>query len=308
MSAAGLDEKSILDRIAELREEIKQLKEQRYRLIEEVRQLRQERRKLIEEARRLREQLRELREKRRQLVEEVRSLRQERRKVLERLRSLMGELEQQRRISAELRPLARRSINAIKRRIEELEWKQQTQILTPEQEKEIIEEIARLEALLEKTLQARQVLMELSERRAELMGLRLQLRSYGEEIRKRSERITRLDERITEIRQRLDELSPRIDELTKKIEELSQEIDRLREEINKRVAELRELSEQLRGIRSGREKQRLLEIYAEKRRRVEEKLKRGEPLTLEELKLLYATGLEDLEADLHEEEAPGTGG
>lgn len=301
-------EREILDQIAALREEIKSLKERRYGLIEEVRRLRQERRELIERAKTLREQIRSLREKRRKLVEEVRGLRQERRKLLERIKAVVSELDEQRRIAAELRPLARRSIAAIRRRIEELEWKQQTQVLTPQQEKEIIDEITRLEAMLEKTMQARQVLQELSERRAELMGLRLQLRSYGEEIRKRSEAISRIDERVNELRAELDQLSPRIDELSKRIEEMSQEIDRLREEINERVARLRELSEQLRGLRTGRERQRLIEIYAEKRRQVEEKLKRGEPLTIEELKLLYAEKLEELEEEGYGEEAAGAGG
>ena len=308
--AAELSEKEILERITELREEIKRLKERRYALIEEVRRLRQERRSLIDRARQLRETLRSLRERRRKLVEEVRGLRQERRQLLEKIRSVVSELDQQRRIAAELRPLARRSINAIRRRIEELEWRQQTQVLTPEQEKEIIDEITRLEALLEKTMEARQVLQSLAEKRAELMGLRLQLRSYGEEIRKRSAEISRIDERIDAVRKELDELSPRIDELSKKIEELSGEIDRLREEINARVEELRRLSEQLRGIRSGRERQRLVQIYAEKRRAVEEKLRRGEPLTLEELRLLYAERLEELEDEGYGggEEASGAGG
>ncbi|HIQ23776.1 MAG TPA: hypothetical protein EYH50_01845 [Pyrodictium delaneyi] len=293
-------EKEILDKITALREEIKQLKEKRYSMIEEVRGLRQERRQLIERAKQLREQIRQLREKRRQLVEEVRSLRQKRREVLEKLRAAVNELEQQKRIAAELRPLARRSINAIRRRIEELEWRQQTQILTPQQEKEIIDEITRLEALLQKTMEARQLLQELAEKRAELMGLRLQLRSYGEEIRARSERISRIDERINTLRQELESLSSKIDELTKTIEEKSHEIDELREKINSKVQELRQLSQQLKSIYTGREREKILQIYSEKKRQVEEKLKRGEPLTLEELKLLYATQLDELEEEGNE--------
>lgn len=299
-------EKEILDRITALREEIKQLKEKRYSMIEEVRGLRQERRQLIERAKQLREQIRQLREKRRQLVEEVRSFRQKRRELLEKLRAAVNELEQQKRIAAELRPLARRSINAIRRRIEELEWRQQTQILTPQQEKEIIDEIIRLEALLQKTMEARQLLQELAEKRAELMGLRLQLRSYGEEIRARSERISRIDERINTLRQELESLSSKIDELTKTIEEKSREIDGLREEINSKVQELRQLSQQLKSIYTGREREKILQIYAEKKRQVEEKLKRGEPLTLEELKLLYATQLDELEEEGNEVPEEGT--
>ncbi|ABM80932.1 coiled-coil protein [Hyperthermus butylicus] len=293
----GLSEEELLQRITALREEIKRLKEQRYHLIEEVRSLRQKRRGLIERVRQLRDELRSLREERRQLVEEVRRLRQERRELLAKINQAVVELEKQRRIAAELRPLARKSIAAIRRRIEELEWRQQTQILTPEEEKEIIDEIARLEELLEKTLQSRQVLQELASKRAELIALRLKLRSYGQEIRSRSAAISRIDEKIASIRGEIEKLSPEIDQLTKRIEDLSAEIDKLSQEIADRVTALREALTQLQELRMNREKARALQVLRERKKIVEEKLKRGEPLTIDELKLLYASSPEELEEE-----------
>jgi len=67
--------------------------------------------------------------------------------------------------------------------------------------------------------------------------------------------------------------------------------------ISEKVEELREATRMLEELRVAREKARALEVLRERRRQVEEKLKRGEPLTIDELRVLYASSLEELEEE-----------
>ena len=117
----AVTEQELLARIDEVRNEIKRLKEERMQLVERVRLLRRERRELVERARQLREEIRRLREERRKLVEKVRELRRDRRETMQKIREVLARLEQQRRVVNELKPYARKSVTALRARIEELE-------------------------------------------------------------------------------------------------------------------------------------------------------------------------------------------
>ncbi len=288
------DEEELVNTITALRDEIKRLKEQRYLLIADVKKLRVERARLIERAKTLREYLASLRSKKNELVEEIRDLRQKRKELFTRIDSILDELEETKRVASQVGPYARRSISSIMKRIEELEWKQQTSILSLEEERRIIEEISRLEAILEKMLQARQLLNTLTEKRAELVSLRLQVKSIGREIKARGDRIGKLNEEIKRIRSELDELSNRIDSLKKQIEELSSEIDTLQNIISEKMSLLQSLNEELRNLRISRTKSKLEAIYRDRREKIRKKLERGEPLTIDELQLLYSDSLEEL--------------
>ncbi|MET1129053.1 MAG: hypothetical protein ABWW70_07020 [Thermoproteota archaeon] len=290
------DEAEIVSKISELREEIKKLKMERYSIIAELRQLRAERRERVSRLRDLRSRLKELRDKRRALVERVKSLREERRNLLSRIRVVAGEVDEIRRSTSGFGRQSERRISALRRRIGELEWRLQTQVLSTEQERAIVEEIMRLEAELEKALEALRHREVLAEKRAELVSLRLNLRELSKEISKISNNISMIDQELGSIRTEIERLSGEVSEVDKKIEELSSRIKTIDEQIASLAQSLSELTSALREIRLGRERQRIEDLFRKQRKAVEEKLKRGEPLTIEELKVLYSNSPDELES------------
>jgi len=133
----------IVDRI---RDKIVQVKEQRTRLIEEVKSLREKRRSLIDKKREIVGQLLKLREERKGVLDELAKVKEELNNALNELKSKREQLREARQLLEKEGNIAKLSLRKVLKRIEELEWKQQTSVLPPQEEKRLVEEIERLEA------------------------------------------------------------------------------------------------------------------------------------------------------------------
>ncbi|NOZ31051.1 MAG: hypothetical protein GXO68_03775, partial [Crenarchaeota archaeon] len=140
-----IDEKTLLKKAEELRDKIVEVKTQRRQLIDEVRSLREQRRKLIEEKRVLLDELKKLRAERKKLIEELEGLKKERNSVAEELKQKREQLKLAKQIAEKEGNVARISLRKLQRRLEELEWRQMTSVLPPEEERRLIERIERLE-------------------------------------------------------------------------------------------------------------------------------------------------------------------
>lgn len=283
----GMDEEELLKLAEEYREKIVSIKEQRRQLVEENRKLRAQRRQLIEEKRQLTSRLQEVRKKRNELMEQLRQLKAERDKVREELEKKREQLQLARKLAEKEGDLAKLSLKRLQRRLEELEWKQMTSILSSEAERRIVEEIGRLEELIERVRRAKQQVLSIMELEAEVKALRLKSRD--------------LTQRINGVRESIGEAKREIQSLVERIEEYNKKIDALSEEINERSAILDDLSKQLdllytvyreimvkvRELKLARQYRLSLEELERRRKEVMEKYKRGEPLSLQELRILY---------------------
>jgi len=282
-----LSEDDLLRLADEYREKIVQTKTQRRQLADENKKLRAQRRQLIDEKRQLTARLQEVRRKRNELMEELKKLKEERDKVREELEKKREQLQLARKLAEKEGDLAKLSLKRLQRRLEELEWRQMTSVLPPEAEKRLIQEIERLEELIDRVRKAKQQVLSIMELEAEVKALRLRNRD--------------LTQRINEIREQIGEVKREIQSLVERIEEYNKKIDALSEEINERSAILDDLSKQLdllyavykeimvrvKELKLARQYKITLQELEKKRQEVLEKYQRGEPLSLQELKLLY---------------------
>jgi uncharacterized coiled-coil DUF342 family protein len=150
-------EEAILNEIGTLRDEIKTLRERRTQVAEEVRTLKGERRELIDKIKVLREELRRERERLAKLKEERGKLIEERRDLVKKIRDIKSSLFSKRELLNNVGKIEGISAAKIKARIDRLEWRIITESLPLEEENAIIKEISRLEALLEKAIEAKKM-------------------------------------------------------------------------------------------------------------------------------------------------------
>jgi uncharacterized coiled-coil DUF342 family protein len=178
------------------------------------------------------------------------------------------------------------SAASIRRKIQQLEWKLQTSVLTREEEEEIVRETARLEEMLERLMKVEEAKKKMIELRAELARLRLLLKDYSEAIAQRSKNIEEIDQRINNVKEVIDQLNNKIDELGKKIEEISAQIEQIDGELQQLREERKRIINELKSKEEMEVKSKGEQLLTELAKRAKEKMSRGEPLTFEELQAL----------------------
>ena len=151
------EEELIITELDELREGIRSLKEERITAADEIRSLKEERRELIEKIKGLREELNKVREVLKKLKEERQVLIEQRRETIRKIREIKSALFSKRELLNSLGNIDGVSAGRIRARIDRLEWRIITESRPLEEENRIIKEIARLESLLEKALEARKL-------------------------------------------------------------------------------------------------------------------------------------------------------
>jgi len=282
-----LDEDKLMERIEKLREQIMTIKDQRRQLIEEVRNLRAQRRQLIEERSKLIARMKELKEERSKLMEELNKLRTERDQLREQLNTKREQLKVARAIAEKEGGLAKISLRKLQRRLEELEWKQMTTVMPPYEEQRIIDEISRLEELIDRVRRAKQQYLSVMELEAEVRALRLRLSDVISRMNEIREKIGVIKNEMQELALKIDEYNKKINALNSKINEHSSIIDDLTKQLDEVYSEYREAMIKLKEIKIAKRHRITVEMLEQKRKEVIEKYKRGEPLSLEELKILY---------------------
>lgn len=283
------EEEVIIKEIDTLREQIKSLKEERAQAADEIRTLKAERRELIDRIKGLKEELRKLREELSKLKEERASLIEERKEVVKRIREIKKELFSKRELMNNAGKINGIPAGKIRAKIDRLEWRIITESLPLEEENRIIKEIARLESLLEKSLEVKKLKNEYNELRAELKGQIIVLNDLSRKIGSLSEKINGIRERIGSLKQSISEIQAEIDERNEGIQERANALTEVSGKIGELIEKYREMQKKLREIRLGRKKAIEEAILNQKKQKVEEKLKKGQRLTFEDLQLLYAS-------------------
>ena len=177
-----------------------------------------------------------------------------------------------------MRELPRESLEQLSKTLEELEWRIQTEPLSREREKELVSKAMEIELKLNRQRKA------------------LALRS----------KINELDAEMEEVERELDECNMKIgqnsrllddEEFRRMFEErerLRGELDEIKGKIREKLGELEELSKRLEEERKKRASSDSVDMNAlliESRKKIIEKLERGEKLNFDELRILYGIDL-----------------
>ncbi|MCS7106987.1 MAG: hypothetical protein NZ902_02650 [Acidilobaceae archaeon] len=281
------DEQKLISTIEETRDRIVALKEEKRKIVEERRKLIEERRKLVEERRALVQEYRNHKEQLRALREEFLKVKEERDAVKKEAMNKREDLKIARQLAEKEGEVAKISLRRLQRRLEELEWKQMTTVMRPEEEKKLVEEIARVESMILKVREARKHVISLMELQADYKSTLLKLKGLNEKLSRMWQRLNELRTKLNELGNKIGEANRRIEELSREIEIRSLKLDDLSKEIDGLYSNYKESLTKLNEMKEARRLGIQLELLEKKKKEVKEKAERGEPLTLEELKILY---------------------
>lgn len=184
--------------------------------------------------------------------------------------------------------------HVLRRKIREMDWTLQTQVLDLKREREIIEEIAQLEEEVKVAEEALAKRKESKRTRTEIEDFRLLMNAHHNSVLEFAKLSQEENQRMIEAYAEVDALRKQADEAHRKYLETRREADEThrkfieaRQENNRVRKELGELR-----IRRRVEKiQALEERLEEKASTALEKFKRGDRLTMEEFSLLMKRGL-----------------
>ncbi|MDP8002571.1 MAG: coiled-coil protein [Caldisphaera sp.] len=282
-----VDEESFLKHIDEIKDKIIEIKNQRSQLIDEIKSLRDKRRQLIEEKKKLVDRLINLREERKKLLDELVKAKQDRETASKEFKTKLDQLKVAHQLTQKEGDFAKLSLRRIQKRMEELEWRQQTSVLTPEEEKRLVEEIDKLEELAERVRKAREEEVSVLELEADVKGLKLKLTEAINKVKELREKIGRLKGEISSLTPKIDEYNKNIDSLAAQIQQKSQDIESLSKQLDALYQEYRDHMVKLKEMKLAKQHGIQVNILEQKRKEIEEKQKKGEALTLDELRILY---------------------
>ena len=185
-------------------------------------------------------------------------------------------------------------VHVLRRKIRELDWSLQTQVLDLKREREIIEQIAELESELKAAEEAAEKRKESAKARTEIDDLRLLMNAHHNSVLEFARLSQEENQLMIEAYAEVDALRKKADESHRQYLETRREAD----ETHRRYIESKQKNNRLRKelgeirIRRRVEKiQELEERLEEKAAAALEKHKRGDRLTMEEFTLLMKRGL-----------------
>lgn len=229
--------------------------------------------------------------KRDELNSKVKELRAEKDKLLTSIKELSDEIS---RIKREILPTNNMTIGALKKRLKRLEFKQMTTVLTPQQEREIIEEVAKLNReikMREELLSQNSVI---NEKNAKLKDLRSSLRELNKRIREISEEAQREHESMVEIFKQADETRSKLESIRDEITKTREEADRAHEEHIKLVDRINDLERKTREEKKKKKKaadEKKKEEISKEAEEILARFQRGEKLSTEDLLILQKAGI-----------------
>ncbi len=183
----------------------------------------------------------------------------------------------------------------IQERIEKLEWELQTNPnVTPEREKQIVDQIQVLATELEIIQQANRFHNKLVETRKKVDQLKKARRAISMEIQKLANQSQQFHEQMIKAFNEADEIKKEADEYHAKVVELREKIREVRKElreIEKKIQEYDERHKELIAYRLVARMRSKKDASFEKAVEALEKFKRGEKLSLDELLLLQRYNL-----------------
>lgn len=280
--------------LAEINRLATSLREKRDELNAEAQKLVKERDKLNAQVADWLSKAREHREKRDEYNQKVAEFKLKRDEIYTKLKDKVDERQFDEDDSEKILKKASAPPHVLRRKIRELDWSLQTQVLDLKREKEIIEQIAELEAKLKLAEEAATKRKESAKARTEIEDLRLLMNAHHNSVLEFARLSQEENQHMIEAYAEVDALRKRADESHRQYLETRREAD----ETHRRYIEARQENSRLRKelgeIRVRRRVEKIQEIeerLEEKATVALEKHKRGERLTMEEFSLLMKRGL-----------------
>ncbi len=275
-----------------LNQELMPLKEERNRLNLQVKKLASKRNALHNEVKNLRKEAGSIREKRDAINEQVKQLKKlrdemetSRKEKLDRISELREKLDgfTEKRVMRDWR--------AIERKIEEIDWKIQTDSLPVKEEAILINRIRQLEAQLSTQKKIKKIHEELRELRANDRNLGIEAKILHEKLSELAEQSQRFHEAMLEKLDKARNLQAKADDFHKKYVETKKQAHEVLQKCIKLIQQIRTIEQELKETADKRQADRQSELHKELEDRALAKLKRGEKLMWEEFKILAEKGM-----------------
>ena len=276
----------IVETIEDLDEKIISSRTRRNQLDDQAKLLAGKRDKLNEQFQKLKGQVQELKERRDSLNLHVRELKEKREEARRRLEAKRDEADSVRNTIASLEKRASGGYSGLKKRMQELEWRIQTNPLSSKEEAKLIAQIKGLESQLVvhdkiRELRDRTIMLQ-----AEINAARLVANETHERLSEIAKESEVYHEKMIEVVKQASDLKSKADEAHLSYSQIKQQADQVHLEYIK-AKELRQkiiVEDQMTRLRKQQEVRKKVEDTAE------EKLKRGEKLSLDEFRALVEKG------------------
>lgn len=194
---------------------------------------------------------------------------------------------------------------ALKKRIEGMEWKLQTEALNARQEKELSQEIKKLEKQVPKAQVIEQLLEEIRKAKHEFHAKKASLEKIRQEMHGHARESDRFHEELLKLYKKADSLKEKLGQNIDEIQEVRGEADEkhgtlktIRKEHMQAMKQKREKEETLtkeelkKRLEEEREKQNeLKQKISEQAKEILDSFKSGKKLSFEELQILQASNL-----------------
>jgi len=278
-------------RIEELNRELDTVRTERDRLNKEAIRWAEKRNLLHEDIKRLRSEARSLKEKRDELnrrVKHLKTLREEARKKRGEKISHLKELRQKTRDLTAKRP--KRSAQSLENEIEKIEWKIQTDSLSLDEERKLIERVKSLETQLEAYREIKNVKNKILTLQEEVETLKKEISSRNEEISEVAKQSQRFHEKMIEKLEKIKELQAEADAMHKRYVENKEKAKAFHSKYVETLGQIKGLREIIRKREEAEKAKQIASLRKKLEKEALDKLRRGEKLTFEEFKLLAEQG------------------
>ncbi len=237
----------------------------------------------------------------REMIEKVQSFRIEQKTIAERLKKsvadkeslyseLKPKLDELAKIDATLDEIKRKngsavSIDEIQRRIESLEYKIQTDVMSFDKEQKFNKEIKKLKALLPQASEMQEIF---AKRRAlikEMKESRNKINEIKNSIIHDRDALKAIKKEKIQISQEIDKLKEETDKLKEPLDGLKAKLDEANNSLNEKISKIGNVSTELSEIITVEKTDRIRhdeKLALQRQEQVKEKIKRGEKLTTED--------------------------
>lgn len=241
-------------------------------------------------------QAKELKDKRDELNKTVQELKKEKEALREKYLALQNELKEIRKkvvFSNKDRP----AISQLKKRLRDLENKQETKVLTKEKEAELVEEIHNLHLQIERMKKEEEEMVknsqEYMEKKAEFLGTKMKLDEIIRKIEEVANEAQKYHDQAMEIFEKAQEIRKAADDAHQNYLTAAQKAREEDNIVHEIIKELKDFEKLITGLKVKQSTTKRQEKETELKKVAEgifEKFKKGEPLTTEDILILQKAG------------------
>lgn len=286
--AAAVQE--IFERIQFLEHEASTRRSERDASIEEAKKWAEKRNELNAEFKKVNDEIKALREKRDDLNGKVKGLKNERDQLRAKLGEKRAELDKLKDQLESLQSQVKGSYAEIKKEIEALEWKIQTNPLKPKDEYRLVAQIKQLDSQLPAHEQIRELRKKMNGLKVEIDAIRMAAEQIHHKLTEFAKESETYHSQMMNLIKPAGEAKAKADEAHKNYLDFRTQADRAHQDFIGHMVEVKRLRQQVHQVENEARSKKEEEILRKTEETATEKLKRGEKLSFEEFKTLIERG------------------